>query len=297
MRKLEYSLPADAEGKRAADWLRREQGFSYGAVVKLRHNPDCLLLNGAPIRTIDPLRSGSVLTVLLPDREAAESPCPELGIPILYQDEDIIVFDKPAGIPCHPSKGHGTGTLANYYAAVCPGSRFRILGRLDKDTSGLVLAAKNACAAKILTDRPPEKEYLAVLTGIPKAREGTIDLAIDDRDPENRRRFVSEEGRPSRTDYRILAEGGGYSLALASPKTGRTHQIRVHFSAIGCPLAGDTLYGGDPALIQRHALHRSRIVFTHPLTGERMEFSSPLPEDMANLCRTLFQNGDLPDGI
>ncbi|HPD88196.1 MAG TPA: RluA family pseudouridine synthase [Oscillospiraceae bacterium] len=299
MRKLDFSIPEDADGKRAADWLRREQGFSYGAVVKLRHNPDCLLLDGAPIRTIDPLRNGSLLTVFIPDREAAEVPCPELDIPILYQDEDLIVFDKPAGVPCHPSKGHGTGTLANFYAAVCPGSRFRILGRLDKDTSGLVLAAKNACAAKTLTDHPPEKEYLAVLTGVPKEREGTIDLAIDDRDPENRRRFVSEEGRPSRTDYRILAEGGGYSLALVSPKTGRTHQIRVHFSAIGCPLAGDALYGGDRTLIQRHALHRSRIVFTHPLTGERMEFTSPLPEDMASLCRALFQKkkGDLPDGI
>lgn len=297
MRKLDYAIPASAGGKRAADWLRREHGYSYGAVVKLRHNPDCLLLDGAPIRTIDPLKSGSTLTVLIPDREAAEAPCPELGIPVIYEDEDLIVFDKPAGIPCHPSKGHGTGTLANFYAAVCPGSRFRVIGRLDKDTSGLVLAAKNAYAAKTLTDYPPEKEYLAVLTGIPEEREGTVDLAIDDRDPENQRRFVSEEGRPSRTDYRILAEGGGYSLALVSPKTGRTHQIRVHFSAIGCPLAGDLLYGGNPALIRRHALHRSRIVFLHPVTGERLEFSSPLPEDMADLCRALFQNGGLPDGI
>ncbi|HXK77663.1 MAG TPA: RluA family pseudouridine synthase [Oscillospiraceae bacterium] len=200
MRKLDYSIPEQADGKRAADWLRREQGFSYGTVVKLRHSPGCLLLDGASIRTVDLLKGGSMLTVFIPDREAAEIPCPELDIPILYQDEDLIVFDKPAGIPCHPSKGHGTGTLANFYAAVCPGSRFRILGRLDKDTSGLVLAAKNVCAAKTLTDHPPEKEYLAVLTGVPEKREGTIDLAIDDRDPEVRRRFVSEEGRPSRTD-------------------------------------------------------------------------------------------------
>lgn len=288
MRRLDYPVPEDANGKRAADWLRREQGYSYGAIVKLRHNPGCLLQDGAPIRTIDPLKSGAVLTVLVPDREAAEIPCPELCVPVLYQDEDVVVFDKPAGVPCHPSKGHGNGTLANFYAALCPGSRFRVLGRLDKDTSGLVLAAKNAYAAKVLTDRPPQKEYLAVLTGVPGDREGVIDLPIDDRNPENRRRFVSEEGRPAETAYRILAEGNGYSLALVLPKTGRTHQIRVHFSAIGCPLAGDMLYGGDTALLKRQALHRSRIAFTHPVTGARMEFSSPPPEDMAELCRALF---------
>ena len=288
MRKLDYPVPADADGKRAADWLRRERGYSYGAVVKLRHSPGCLLLDGAPIRTIDPLRGGAVLTVLIPDRESAEIPCPELRVPVLYQDEDLIVFDKPAGIPCHPSKGHGSGTLANFYAAVCPGSRFRALGRLDKDTSGLVLAAKNAYAAKALTDRPPEKEYLAVLTGVPDDRAGVIALAIDDRDPETRRRFVSPEGRPAETGYRILAEGGGHSFALVTPKTGRTHQIRVHFSAIGCPLAGDALYGGDTALLGRQALHRSRIAFIHPITGASMAFSSPPPEDMAKVCRALF---------
>ncbi|HNW04285.1 MAG TPA: RluA family pseudouridine synthase, partial [Oscillospiraceae bacterium] len=209
MRRLDYPVPEDANGKRAADWLRRERGYSYGAIVKLRHNPGCLLQDGAPIRTIDPLKSGAVLTVLVPDREAAEIPCPELCVPVLYQDEDVVVFDKPAGVPCHPSKGHGNGTLANFYAALCPGSRFRVLGRLDKDTSGLVLAAKNAYAAKVLTDRPPQKEYLAVLTGVPGDREGVIDLPIDDRNPENRRRFVSEEGRPAETAYRILAEGNG----------------------------------------------------------------------------------------
>ncbi len=186
------------------------------------------------------------------------SPCRELDIPILYQDEDLIVFDKPAGVPCHPSKGQGTGTLANFYAAVCPGSRFRILGRLDKDTSGLVLAAKNACAAKTLTDHPPEKEYLAVLTGVPKEREGTIDLANDYRDPENRRRFVSERP-PARTVYRSSMKAADTACARLAQNIAATHQIRVHFSATA-PARLATRSMARPDAIQKATLHRSRIV-------------------------------------
>lgn len=283
-RELCYTVPDSGANKRACDFLRRDMGYSYSSIVRMRHEPASLLLNGEPIRTIDRLRPGAVLTVRLFDRAGFETPRADLAVPIVYEDDDIIVFDKPAGIACHTAKGHPDDTLANFYAAHCPGSRFRILGRLDKDTSGLVLAAKNARSAQALTDSHIDKEYLALLCAVPFPLEGTIDAPIEDRDPELRRRFVCETGRPSVTNYRVLRENGGRCLVLAKPETGRTHQLRVHFSYVGSPLAGDELYGGDSEAICRQALHRSRLSFIHPVTGQALDLTSPMPVDMMAAC-------------
>lgn len=213
------------------------------------------------------------------DSPGYELPRPDLAVPVIYEDDDAILFDKPAGMPCHVSKGHPDDTLANFYAAHCPGSKFRVLGRLDKDTSGLVLATKNARAAQFLTDSRIFKEYAAILCGVPD-KSGCIDAPIEDRDPGLRRRYVSDGGRPSITRYRVICSSGGRSLVSACPETGRTHQIRVHFSYADAPLAGDALYGGDCEAIGRQALHRRMLRFIHPVTGETMSFSSDIPADM-----------------
>ena len=283
MRILEYIITDEHDGKRACDFLRRNENFSYALIVKLRHSPDSLKLDGEFIRTVDRLKAGSVLTVEIPETSGGDEPNFELDIPKLYEDDDIIVFDKPAGVPVHPSKGHQTDTLANYCAAHYPCSKFHAIGRLDMDTSGLVLVAKNSHAAAVLTDAEMEKEYIAVAEGEPVAMLGTIKVPIDDTNPEAHRRFVAAGGRAAVTDYEVFAKGENLFAALVRPKTGRTHQIRVHFSFMGNPLAGDELYGGSRTLISRHALHRSRLAFAHPVTGELLSFSSKPPEDMQRL--------------
>lgn len=283
MRRLEYIIEQKDEGRRACDFLRREQHFSYALIVKLRHAPESLRLDGEFIRTIDRLKAGSVLSVTLPETAGEAAPNGGISVSVMYEDEDIVVFDKPAGVPVHPSKGHQTDTLANLYAAKYPCSRFRVIGRLDMDTSGIVLAAKNAHAAAVLTDSEIKKGYIAVTEGVPTPAEGRIDAPIDDTDPKAHRRFVAEGGRAAVTDYRVIKSGGGLAALKVFPKTGRTHQIRVHMSYIGCPLAGDELYGGSRGRINRHALHRFYLEFCHPESGKQMEFRSPLPQDMQKL--------------
>lgn len=283
MRRLEYIIEQKDEGRRACDFLRREQHFSYALIVKLRHAPESLRLDGEFIRTIDRLKAGSVLSVTLPETAGEAAPNGKISVSVMYEDEDIVVFDKPAGVPVHPSKGHQTDTLANLYAAKYPCSRFRVIGRLDMDTSGIVLAAKNAHAAAVLTDSEIKKGYIAVTEGVPTPTEGRIDAPIDDTDPKAHRRFVAEGGRAAVTDYRVIKSGGGLAALKVFPKTGRTHQIRVHMSYIGCPLAGDELYGGGRGRINRHALHRFYLEFCHPESGKQMEFRSPLPQDMQKL--------------
>ncbi len=283
MRKLEYRITSEHDGKRACDFLRRSKRFSYALIVKLRHSPESIKLDGKIIRTIDKIKAGSVLTVELPETKGEDIPNFDLNVPKVYEDEDIIIFDKPAGVPVHPSKGHQTDTLANYCAAHYPCSKYRVIGRLDMDTSGLVLVAKNSYAAAVLTDSGIEKEYIAIAEGKAPSRAGVIDAPIDDTNPEAHRRFVAEGGRCAVTEYEVVAAGEEIFAAKVRPKTGRTHQIRVHFSYMENPLAGDELYGGSRELISRHALHRSKLAFFHPVTGERLSFSSEPPKDMQKL--------------
>lgn len=283
MRELEFLIEEKSDGRRACDYLRKEKHFSYSAIVKMRHNPDSLFLDGESIRTVDRIKGKSVLMVHMDDTCGTETANTEINIPVIYEDDDLIVFDKPAGIPVHISKGHLYDTLANVYASKCPGTKFRAVGRLDMNTSGIVIVAKNAYAASVLTDEHFEKRYIAIIEGEPRKAEDVIDAPIDDKDPEAWVRFVAEDGRPAITAYRIICSDGELSVAEVSPQTGRTHQIRVHFSYIGNPLVGDALYGGKTDRMCRHALHRNYVGFTHPVSGEKMEFNSEPPEDMRNL--------------
>jgi 23S rRNA pseudouridine1911/1915/1917 synthase len=211
---------------------------------------------------------------------------------IVHEDADLIVIDKPAGLPVHPSPGHSSHTLVNAVLAQCADlsgiggvGRPGIVHRLDKDTSGLIIVAKNDAAhlslARQLKERQVEKTYVALVHGRLSPKEGVIDAPIA-RHPKHRKKMaVVAGGREARTRYRALREIDGFSLVEARPETGRTHQIRVHLASIGHPIAGDALYGrvGAPPL-GRQFLHAARLAFRHPSSGERIELEAPLAEDL-----------------
>ena len=204
------------------------------------------------------------------------------------EDEFAAVLDKPAGLAVHPTLNYPDKTLANgwlwHLEQRGQAGVFRPVNRIDKNTSGLVLCAGNSFAAPILAETA-HKCYLAVTEELLPEDDGTIDAPIARRGDSIIGRTVAPDGKPSITRYRVLARGGGHTLAACIPVTGRTHQIRVHMSHLGCPLAGDTLYGGHTERIGRHALHCAALAFRHPLDGSLHSVRCPLPPDMGELCR------------
>ena len=198
------------------------------------------------------------------------------------------MVDKPAGVAVHPTLNYPDGTLANGWLEHLRGQGrqgvFRPVNRIDKNTSGLVLLAQNAFAAPLLAGSAA-KCYLAIVQGTLPPGQGAVDAPIARRGDSIIGRCVAPEGKPSRTEYTVLASGPRYSLLACRPVTGRTHQIRVHMAHIGHPLAGDSLYGGPMADMSRHALHCAVVRFCHPVTGAPVRVECPLPADMAALCR------------
>ena len=281
---LQYVVPASFDSKKLLAFLRGPLGMSARTVTRLRHEPGSLLCNGRPIRTIDPVCAGDTVTIRIHEPDGAIQP--EGDDPdIIYEDADLMVINKPAGLAVHPTHNHQGDTLANRTAAYLEKSGksgvFRAVGRLDKQTSGLVLCALHRHAASLLSGAY-EKTYYAVAEGV-FSGSGVIDLPIYRPDPTKTLRAAGDHGDEARTEWRALAAGGGLTLLEVRPITGRTHQIRVHFAALGAPLAGDGMYGGHTDLIERAALHCGRLAFRHPITGEDMTFTAPLPADMEAL--------------
>lgn len=215
---------------------------------------------------------------------------------VVYEDKDLLVIDKPAGMTVHPAPGHARHTLVNALLAHCTdlsgvGGVLRpgIVHRLDKDTSGLLLVAKNdrahADLSRQLKERSVDKRYLALVQGHLEQPEGVIEGAIG-RDPRNRKRMaIVEGGRPARTAYRVREYLDGLTLVEVAPSTGRTHQIRVHFAAAGHVIVGDALYGKPSTLVGRQFLHAYRLGFRHPADGRPLAFESPLPADLEEALR------------
>ncbi len=259
-------------------FLRLDCGLSGRQLRRLKRAPKGILCNGRHIRSIDPVLPGDRITLHIPDIRSME-PNPALRAPLLFEDEDVLVFDKPAGMPVHPSQNHRLDTLGNAFAAQFPELTFRPVNRLDRNTSGLAAVAKHPIAAAALPGRI-RKTYLAVVQGTLPER-GTVTAPIARAEDSVILRCVASAGKPAVTHYRVLRRGR-YQLAEISLETGRTHQIRVHFSYLGCPLAGDDLYGGSTEDIRRHALHCARMDYTDRL-GRVHTIISPLPEDMQNL--------------
>lgn len=261
-------------------FLLGRKGVSRRLLTKLKRINGGITRNNEPIRSIDIVFPGDEI-VLRPEDTSFLEPNGSLNVPIVFENESLVIFDKPGRMPVHPSIKHQGDTLGNYFAYRYPELTFRPVNRLDRDTSGLCIAAKDAHAANLLQGSC-KKVYFAAVHGIPEER-GTIDAPIARERESIILRCVREDGQPSVTNYIRLRNGERYSLMEVHPETGRTHQIRVHFAHIGHPLAGDDMYGGGREDIDRQALHCGEITFTEPISGEEITVVSPLPDDMKKL--------------
>lgn len=261
------------------DYLK-SVGISKNLLTKLKRQRLGITRDGILIRSIDTVHTGDTIVLSLQDTSFLE-PNSNLYVPIAYQDDDVVVFDKPYNMPIHPSIKHQGDTLGNYYSYLYPNTTFRAVIRLDRNTSGLCLVAKNQHSASVL-QKNVNKVYYAIVLGLVDDM-GTIDAPIKREEQSIIKRTVSEDGQPSITHYKRLAYNGKYSLVEVTLETGRTHQIRVHFSYIGHALAGDDLYGGTTEDINRQALHCGKLMFNSVQDGSVIEVSSKLPKDMLSL--------------
>ncbi len=260
-----------------------------------------ITVNGESAKPSLKLRAGDRIEVTIPPPAPSHLEPEAIPLEIVYEDDDLLVVDKPAGLTVHPAAGHPSHTLVNALLSHLPGlpdtgepGRPGIVHRLDKDTSGLVIVAKNTVAhmklAHQFKSRAVAKTYIALVKGQLKPEEGVIEAKIG-RDPRHRKRMaVVSSGRDAVTEYRVLKNIGDNTLLEVKPKTGRTHQIRVHLSAIGHPVVGDATYGGKSPLLSRQFLHAAKLGFRLPSTGEYVEFVSGLPEDLAKVLEKSATN-------
>ena len=300
--KLYFKVPPEADGMLLRGFLRRcSVSTDLSRAVKFRGSG--FFADGAPILANRRVEAGQVISFELPPEGEGVVPQDDIPVDVVYEDAFALVVEKPPHLAVHPTLNYPLDTLANGYAAWAlrqgRSSVFRPVNRIDKDTSGLVLAARNTYAAPLLAENV-QKLYYAIVEGELPLGPGVIDAPIGRRGDSIIGRCVTPEGKPSRTEYTILKVQNGLSLAACVPVTGRTHQIRVHFASIGHPLAGDDLYGGRRDCIGRQALHCAKQTFRVPEytevpdgicirtpvsagTGRTVTVESPLPQDMADL--------------
>ena len=273
---MTFIVPAEEQGKTAGEFLLH-RGASRRLITKLKRVPSGITRNGSLCRTIDKVNEKDVIKIFMED-EKKLTPNGELFVPVLYESECAVVFDKPSLMPVHPSIKHQGDTLGNYFSFLYPTLTFRPVNRLDRDTSGCCVVAKTPFSAKAL-QFSVRKIYYAVVVGQCES-EGTIDLPIARKESSIILREVSMSGQKAVTHYKRIYTDGRYSLVEIYLETGRTHQIRVHFSHIGYPLLGDGMYGEKSDIISRQALHCGRVEFVDPLSRETVICKSPLPKDM-----------------
>jgi 23S rRNA pseudouridine1911/1915/1917 synthase len=284
------------EGKRLDTFVgQRCPGLSRSYARRLIDD-GLATVDGRSARPSYLLRRGDAVDVRVPPPRPLDVEPEAIPLRVVYEDKDLLVIDKPAGITVHPAPGHARHTLVNALLAHCTdlsgvGGVLRpgIVHRLDKDTSGLLLVAKNdrahADLSRQLKERTVEKRYLALVQGRVEQPDGVIEGAIG-RDPRNRKRMaIVEGGRQARTAYHVREYLDGMTLVEVAPSTGRTHQIRVHFAAAGHPIVGDALYGKPSALVTRQFLHAYRLAFRHPADGRAVALESPLPADLEEALR------------
>ena len=292
---------AERDGERLDVFLARMDGTLSRSRIQKLIADGCVAVDGKTPKASQRLTTGATVAVELPEPEATDVVPEDIPLDILYEDEDVIVVNKARGMVVHPAAGVSRGTLVNALLAHCKdlsgingALRPGIVHRLDKDTSGVMIAAKNDAAHRSLAEQIQEKTakrvYWAILTGNIAETEGVIHGAIG-RNPKDRQKMavVQENGKDATTNFRVLERFGAYTLAECRLLTGRTHQIRVHMAYIGHPVVGDPKYGAKkcPFSIEGQALHSRTLMFTHPRTGERMEFEAPLPEDMQMILDAL----------
>ncbi|MBQ8662382.1 MAG: RluA family pseudouridine synthase [Eubacterium sp.] len=291
-RAITYEITEKHHNKTIQQFLK-DTGYSHAVIVQLKKTEEGILKNGIWSYVNDKLSAGDTLHVHWKEESLSDNIVPvDLPFHVVYEDEDILVVNKPANMPIHPSMNNYDNTLANaamyYFQQKGESFTYRCINRLDRDTSGLTILAKNMLSGGILAKhsglREIKREYVAIVSGNTPAA-GTIDVPIARLDGSTIERCVDfEKGEHAVTHYWKLAYDAEKNLSLIRLKleTGRTHQIRVHMKYAGFPLIGDFLYNPDYRYIQRQALHSVALTFVHPITGEEMHFEAPLPADMAS---------------
>lgn len=291
MRIRQLLITEEFAGRSVHDLLKNELLLSESLISRLKRRDTGIMLDGARAYTTRKVVSGERLIAEVGDDPAFPRPEPmEYPLSILYEDEDYVAIDKPAGLTVHAST-HSIGecTLENALAAYLPkGENPHPVSRLDRGTTGVMLFSKSGYAHELLRRRAHTadyfREYRAICYGTPDPERGEIALPIGFAENSGYQRAVTEAGAPARTRYEVLCKGGGMSLLRLLPETGRTHQLRVHMAAVGCPLVGDWLYGKEEReRIARPALHSYMLVLRHPLTGETHKIIAPLPADFVPL--------------
>lgn len=293
-RNIDYIIDEDSSGLRVEQFLRRKR-YSGQNLSEIKRMPKSILVNGVHYYMRQELSTGDHLQVRICETQNSEKiPPTKLPLDIIYEDEDLLVLNKPAGMPIHPSLNNYTNSIANalayYFQSQGKPFIFRCCNRLDRDTSGLTIVSKHLVSGSILSDmtkyREVHREYLAIARGSVTPSEGTIQAPLGRKEGTIIERTVDwEHGEDAVTHYKVVKEANGHSLVSLRLETGRTHQIRIHMKHLGYPLIGDYLYNPDMEYMTRQALHSHHMEFTHPVTGEHMSFTAPLPEDMARVMQ------------
>ena len=293
-RNIDYIIDEDSSGLRVEQFLRRKR-YSGQNLSEIKRMPKSILVNGVHYYMRQELSTGDYLQVRICETQNSEKiPPTKLPLDIVYEDEDLLVLNKPAGMPIHPSLNNYTNSIANalayYFQSQGKPFIFRCCNRLDRDTSGLTIVSKHLVSGSILSDmtkyREVHREYLAIARGSVTPSEGTIQAPLGRKEGSIIERTVDwEHGEDAVTHYKVVKEANGHSLVSLRLETGRTHQIRIHMKYLGYPLIGDYLYNPDMEYMTRQALHSHHMEFTHPITGEHMSFTAPLPEDMARVMQ------------
>lgn len=292
MRILTHTVSPEEEGRMVKGILRGSLQLSYTLLKSLKWRENAILLNGQSVHVNAIVHAGDIVSVALSERTPREDLyCENTAAPdIVYEDEDLLVLNKPAGVAMHPKADDAAAPslAAMLTGYLGEGSVPHFVSRLDKGTSGLLIAAKSGYVhdrlRRALHSSELRREYRAVAVGLVTPPCGVINAPIGRADGSIIRRCVREDGLVSRTEYEVLQTTERFTLLRLRPETGRTHQLRVHMAYLGHPLAGDWLYGTeDKNLIARPALHSYELWFTQPVTGQEMHFTAPIPQDMQRL--------------
>lgn len=289
---MKYLINKEIAGMTIRQYLREKLQFSSRFIKRLTTKKGYLLINGKPVTVRYVLQIGDELEIVMPEEKRSESLVAEnIPLHIVYEDDWLIVLNKEAGIPSIPSQLYPSGTIANgllaYYNEQSLPYTVHVVTRLDKNTSGLMLIAKHQFSHSFLSEMQRKnkikRSYEALVEGILRKSEGTIDFPIRRKPDSIIEREVSPDGQQAVTHYRVIEQYDKFTHVSILLQTGRTHQIRVHFSTIGHPLLGDDLYGGSKEKIKRQALHCAKIEFIHPFTNKLLSFTSSLPNDIQKL--------------
>ncbi len=285
---IEIQIDSGLDGRKIRYILRNHMGLSANLVRRMKYTEGGILLNGKEAKQDTVVHRGDTLLLTVCDKPSENIVPTKMELDILYEDADMIAVNKPRQMPTHPSQNHHADTLANglmYYFRDSDFT-FRVITRLDRDTSGVVLVAKNAMAAQKLSmsmqNGNIRKEYVAAVCGVPSPLEGTITAPIRREKDSVILRCVAPDGKAAVTDYCTEKTQSGISFVRLLPRTGRTHQLRVHMKHIGTPIYGDDLYGA-PQTDESTRLHCRKLMFTHPISGAQIEIKAPVPEDISGL--------------